>query len=69
MNKDLKETLEGVKLPCLMCDNRDYGWYEVMRDNCGKTTAQIFDSLCDVHQDIFKEQVKNEMTDIEKKIE
>ncbi len=42
---------------CLMCDNSKYTWYEVMRDNCGKSNEETLKTLCDVHVDIFREQL------------
>lgn len=47
---------------CVMCDNPNYSWFEVLRDDCGtKSAVESRDSLCDVHQDIFVEQLKDAM--------
>lgn len=36
---------------CLMCNNDDWGWYEVLRNDCGtKEIGQSIADLCDKHQ-------------------
>lgn len=41
-----------------MCDNREYTWFEVLRDTCGKydNPFEGLLELCDVHLQIAKEQ-------------
>jgi|APSaa5957512535_1039671.scaffolds.fasta_scaffold14028_6 hypothetical protein len=46
-------------LDCIMCNNKNAGWYEVMAVNCGNPDEKILEILCDVHLDIFKEQLRD----------
>lgn len=44
---------------CLMCEHRDYTWFEVLRDTCGLfEPSKAIEKLCDVHRQIVSEQVK-----------
>ena len=43
---------------CIMCKNPKYTWYEVMADCCGKPNTIYNEILCDVHSDIFFEQLQ-----------
>lgn len=42
-----------------MCNNRNYTWYEVLRDTCGiKEPVQAIAELCDIHRQIAYEQLE-----------
>jgi len=45
---------------CLMCVHTDYTWFELMMDYCG-VTDNPGEKLCDVHQDIFREQLQEQI--------
>ena len=46
---------------CLMCNDQNIGWFEVLGNNCGHPPEQIKEILCDVHLDIFREQLTEVM--------
>ena len=42
---------------CLMCNHLDYTWFEVLQDTCGECSpAEAINSLCEIHQQIAREQ-------------
>lgn len=46
-------------MTCSMCDNPKWTWYEVLGADCGVCDhTETFKKLCDVHQDIFREQMQ-----------
>lgn len=42
-------------------ENRNYTWYEVLRDTCGiKEPVEAIKDLCDIHQQIIHEQFEEQ---------
>ena len=42
-----------------MCDNPKWTWFEVLKADCGVCEMpETVQKLCDVHQDIFREQIQ-----------
>lgn len=48
------------KKECIVCNNPTYTWFEIMRDNCGKSPKETIDSLCKHHQGLFALQLMDE---------
>ena len=47
-----------MEIKCLMCVNKEYTWFEVLRDTCGTCEpAEAIKNLCNTHSQLAIEQL------------